>query len=224
MPAETVAWYHTMVGHGLIDLGKLDEGVQSCKEALAIFPRDYRAMTGLAEAAASRHDWQGAVTWGQKAIETSPQNPEAFKILGDAYAELGQTSKAEQKYQLLEQLAHSFPRIYDRHWALFCADKGSKLDHALTLARKDLELRQDLHAYDTLAWVCFKKGLQKEAEAAMEKALSQGTAEMIPVIVGLSALWTFDTDSDAYLGMYPGGQILTKYATFKTGASGLKRP
>jgi hypothetical protein len=47
----------------------------------------------------------------------------------------------------------------------------------LTLARKDLELRQDLHAYDTLAWVCFKKGLQKEAEAAIEKALSQGTAE-----------------------------------------------
>ena len=66
MPAEAVAWYHTMVGHRLIDTGKLDEGVQSCKEALAIFPRDYRAMTGLAEAAASRRDWQGAVAWGQQ--------------------------------------------------------------------------------------------------------------------------------------------------------------
>ena len=89
----------------------------------------------------------------------------------------GGPREAEQQYHLLEQLAHSFPRIYDRHWALFCADKGRQLDDALTLARKDLELRQDLHAYDTLAWVCFKKGLQKEAEAAMEKALSQGTAE-----------------------------------------------
>jgi tetratricopeptide (TPR) repeat protein len=177
MPAEAVAWYHTMAGHRLIDTGKLDEGVKACNDALAIFPRDYRAMTGLAEAAASRHDWQGAVAWGRKAIETSPQNPEAFKILGDAYAELGRTGEAEEQYQLLERLAHSFPRIYDRHWALFCADKGRHLDDALTLARKDLELRHDLHAYDTLAWVCFKKGLQKEAEAAIEKALTQGTAE-----------------------------------------------
>jgi tetratricopeptide (TPR) repeat protein len=177
MPAEAVAWYHTMVGHRLIDTGKLDEGAQSCKEALAIFPRDYRAMTGLAEAAASRHDWKGAISWGHKAIETSSQNPEAFKILGDAYAELGRIGEADEQYHRLDQLAHSFPRIYDRHWALFCADKGRQLDDALTLARKDLELRQDLHAYDTLAWVCFKKGLQKEAEAAMEKALSQGTAE-----------------------------------------------
>ena len=110
-------------------------------------------------------------------MKTSPQNPEAFKILGDAYAELGRTAESNEQYRLLEQLAHSFPRIYDRHWALFCADKRIHLDEALSLARKDLELRQDVHAYDTLAWVSFKKGLQKEAEAAMEKALSQGTAE-----------------------------------------------
>jgi tetratricopeptide (TPR) repeat protein len=179
MPAEAVAWYHTMVGHRLIDTGKLDDGEQACKDALAIFPRDYRAMTGLAEAATSRRDWQAAVILGRKAVETSPQNPEAYRILGDAYAALGRTADAEQQYQLLEQLAHSFPRIYDRHWALFCADKGRHLDEALTLARNDLELRRDVHAYDTLAWVCFKKGLQKDAETAMEKALAQGTAEAL---------------------------------------------
>ena len=115
MPVEAVAWYHTMMGHRLIDTGKLDEGEQACKDALAIFPRDYRALTGLAEAATLRRDWQAAVAWGKKAVETSPQNPEAFAILGNAYAALGRTADAEQQYQLLEQLAHSFPRIYDRH-------------------------------------------------------------------------------------------------------------
>ena len=177
MPAEAVAWYHTMVGHRLIDTGKLVAGEQACNDALAIFPNDYRAMTGLAEAATARRDWQAAVAWGRKAVESSPQNPEAFRILGDAYMALGRTADAEKQYQLLEQLAHSFPRIYDRHWALFCADKGRQLDKALSLARNDLALRQDVHAYDTLAWVCFKKGLQKEAETAMAKALAQRTAE-----------------------------------------------
>ena len=177
MPAEAVAWYHTMVGHRLIDTGKLVAGEQACHHALEIFPNDYRAMTGLAEAATARGDWQAAVTWGRKAVETSPQNPEAFRILGDAYAALGRTADAEKQYELLERLAHSFPRIYDRHWALFCADKGRQLDEALSLARNDLALRHDIHAYDTLAWVCFKKGLQKEAESAMEQALEQRTAE-----------------------------------------------
>src|SRR5439155_18562724 len=67
----------------------------------------------------------------------------------------------------------SFPRIYDRHWALFCADNDRNLDEAYSLAKKDLELRQDPGAYDTLAWTAFKKGLQAEAEAALRSALER---------------------------------------------------
>ena len=151
MPAEVVAWYGTMVGHMLIDSGQLDEGEKSCREALKVFPRDYRAMTGLAEAATWRGDHQGAVDWGLKALAISAQNPEA--------------------------LAHSFPRIYDRHWILFCADDDRHLDEALALARKDLELRHDIHGYDALAWVCYKKGLLPEAGRMMEEAMARGTQE-----------------------------------------------
>ena len=28
LPAETVAWFHVMIGHTLIDRGRLDEGTQ----------------------------------------------------------------------------------------------------------------------------------------------------------------------------------------------------
>ena len=45
------------------------------------------------------------------------------------------------------------------------------------MARQDLELRRDIHAYDTLAWVCFKKGMLAEAEPTMQKALARGTRE-----------------------------------------------
>ena len=177
LPEETVAWYHTMIGHSLIDSGKLEEGERSCRKALEIFPGDYRAMTGMAEASAWRGDWKGAIVWGQRAIATSPQNPEVLRLLGEAHAKLGQAEDAEGQYRLLEKLAKSFPSIYDRHWALFCADTGRDLDGALALARKDIELRRDIHAYDTLAWACFKKGLLPEAEAAMTKALARGTQD-----------------------------------------------
>ncbi len=177
MPAETAAWYHTMIGHALIDSGKLDEGERACRRALEIFPRDYRAMTGMAEAATWRGDHRGAIDWGRRAIGVAPQNPEALRLIGDAHAAMGETREADEQYRLLEALAHSFPRIYDRHWALFCLDNGRDLDGALALAREDLGLRHDIHAYDTLAWACLKKGLYPEADRMMEKALARGTQE-----------------------------------------------
>ena len=44
---------------------------RACRKALAIFPRDYRAMTGMAEAAAWRADWKAAAEWAGKATLVS---------------------------------------------------------------------------------------------------------------------------------------------------------
>jgi len=177
MPAATVAWYHTMVGHAHVEAGRLDEADRACGVALKIFPRDYHAMTVMASAAAWRGNWRDAISWGEKAVKICPQNPEAMKLIGDAHAAMGRDDEAEVWYARLKALAHSFPRIYDRHWALFCADKGRDLDEALALARDDLTLRQDIHAHDTLAWVYFKKGMQAEAQSAMRMALARDTKE-----------------------------------------------
>jgi tetratricopeptide (TPR) repeat protein len=173
LPAETAAWFHVMVGHTLIDRGRLDEGTVECRHALSIFPRDYRAMTGLAEASAFRGDWEDAIAWASRALEASPQNPEARKLLFEAYSAVGAREKAERESRRLKDLSHSFPRIYDRHWAMFCADNGRDLEEAYTLAKQDLHLRQDAGAYETLAWAAFQKGLRSEAEAALRKALER---------------------------------------------------
>jgi tetratricopeptide (TPR) repeat protein len=173
LPAEAAAWFHVMLGHTLIDQGRLDEGASACRTALAIFPRDYRAMTGLAEAAAWRGEWDEVMAWGRRATEASPQNPEALGLLAEAATRLGDQKEAARRIQQYQDLVHSFPRIYDRHWALFCADNDRNLDEAYTLAKKDLELRQDLGAYEALAWTAFKKGLPAEAQAALRSALER---------------------------------------------------
>lgn len=177
MPAESVAWYHVMVGHALIDSGRLEAGERACRRALQIFPRDYRAMTGLAEAVAWRGDWKRAIAWGRRALAIAPQNPEILRLLGDAYTEAGDKKEAKRHYALLEKLARSFPRIYDRHWAMFLADHKRDLGEALALARRDLKLRQDAGAYATLAWVSYKIGLLDEARTAMRQALARGARD-----------------------------------------------
>lgn len=177
MPAEVVAWYHTMVGHHLIDAGHLDEGVKSCEKALTIFPNDYRALTGLAEAAAWRSDHAAALKWALAAIKLSAQNPEAIRLAGEAYAGMGKKAEADQQFQALRTLAGSFPRIYDRHWIVFRLDTDQDLDAALALARQDLTLRHDVGAHDTLAYACLKKGLLDEADREMTLAMAQGTQD-----------------------------------------------
>lgn len=174
MPAETAGWYHTMVGHALIDHGRLQEGERNCRRALEIFPLDYRAMTGMAEAAAWREDWKSVIAWGQKAIRIAPENPGVLQMLGDAYEKSGNPKESARYYQMFEKLAASFPRIYDRDWILFSADRKQNLNQALGLARRDLKLRQDAGAYDALAWTCYKAGLLAEAKTNMQKALSKG--------------------------------------------------
>jgi tetratricopeptide (TPR) repeat protein len=177
LPAEAVAWYHVTLAHALIESGRLDEGERACRDALEVFPRDYRAMTAMAGAAAWRGDWRGAIAWATRAVAASPQDFTALRLLADAHAALGQDEEAERHRRRLEALAHSFPRIHDRNWAMFCADNGRDLDEALALARADLQLRHDIHAHDTLAWVCFQKGMLTEAESAMQRALARGTRE-----------------------------------------------
>ena len=173
MPVESVAWYHTMIGHSLIDRGRLEEGEKRCRRALQIFPDDYRAMTGLAEVAMWRGDWNQVIAWGLKSARLAPQNPEIRILLGEAYAAQGKTAQSKQQYNLLRKLSSSFPRIYDRNWASFLADNKMDLDQAIAIARRDLRLRQDVGAYETLAWACYKAGLTSEANINMDIALSK---------------------------------------------------
>jgi tetratricopeptide (TPR) repeat protein len=173
LPAETASWFHVMLGHTLIDRGRIDEGSAACRTALAIFPRDYRAMTGLAEAAAYRGKWNEVKLWASQAIGACPQNPEALRLLADASTAAGDNKEAERQHQRFRELVASFPRIYDRHWARCCADHHHDLDQAYALAKRDLELRTDAGAYETLAWVAFNKGLQSEAESAVRSGLAR---------------------------------------------------
>ncbi len=49
--------------------------------------------------------------------------------------------QAQNYYGAFEKLARSFPRIYDRNYALFLADQGRRLSEGLVLAQHDLKLR-----------------------------------------------------------------------------------
>lgn len=193
LPRENVAWFHLRVGDLCASQGRVQEAEASYREALALFPNDYKAMFALARLAAGRKQWQEAVTWGSKAAEIVPA-PETLALVGDAYTELGRTADAERQYRLCEaigRLAKAEGVVYDRQRALFCADHNRHLDDAIALARREIKARRDIYAWDTLAWVCYKAFLHSgkadgtgrnprlltEAQASLQQALSLGTQD-----------------------------------------------
>lgn len=179
MPGESVAWYHMRVGNILAGMGRAQAAEQAYREGLKLFPGDYRSMTALAKLEAGRGDWQGAMQWGQQAAAIVP-TPETIALIGDAQAALGQPAAAAHQYQLVEAIGNldrSQGIIYDRQRALFYADHNRHVDEALALSSRELKNRQDIYAYDTYAWACYRNGLMDKAQTAMQQALAHHTQD-----------------------------------------------
>ena len=158
---ENVAWFHMRVGDELARVGRADDARKSYLEALSLYPHDYKTMTGLARLAAGRQDWPGTISWGLKAEQVVP-TPEAVALVGDAYAASGDRKDAEGQYRLIEAmgtLSRAQSMVYDRYRAMFDANHGRHLEEGLGLARREMKARQDVYAYDTLAWASYKNGL-----------------------------------------------------------------
>jgi tetratricopeptide (TPR) repeat protein len=120
-----------------------------------------------------------AVEFYKRAQERVPL-PETAIALGDLYTKLGRVDEAKRQYELVEfiERAGSIESgTYSRNIALFWADHDVKLDEALTVARRERELRSDIYTSDALAWCLFKKGQLTEAKTAMDEALRLGTRD-----------------------------------------------
>ncbi|MGQ0632015.1 MAG: tetratricopeptide repeat protein [Sporichthyaceae bacterium] len=100
------------------------------------------AFVAMGALANSRHDFAGALRWGQRARAISDFSPEAYGVLVDAYTQLGQAKQASAAAQRMLDLQPTLP--------------------ALARAAYDLEQRGDIALARTL--------LQQALEGAIDSA------------------------------------------------------
>jgi tetratricopeptide (TPR) repeat protein len=106
--------------------------------------------------------------------------PDYAAALGDVYAKMGRVEDAQKQYDLVAYIGNlnTLNRVlYNRELAYFYADHDIKLQEALDLAKKELEVRRDIYVYDVLAWTLHKNGNPHEALAAMTEALKMETKD-----------------------------------------------
>jgi tetratricopeptide (TPR) repeat protein len=178
-PTESIAWAQWQLASDYFSQGNLAEAENRFQKALQTYPNYYRALAGLAQVRAAEGRYDEAIALYQKAIGAVPAL-EYIAALGDVYEKVGRGDDARKQYQLVEhigKLSAINKATYNRELAYFYGDHDIKLTEALELAKRELEYRQDIYAYDLLAWSLYKNGKTEDARDAIEIALKLGTKD-----------------------------------------------
>ncbi len=173
---DTDGWYHVRRGELYFRAGQFDKAE---REYLAA-PESYAALEHLAELRAAQGRYDEAVARYQKLIARVPR-AELLQALGDVYQFMGQPAEAkswhERALAAYKKSIEQGNAHYLHHLAGFYSDAQENPAEALRWARKDLEVRHSIYAYDSLAWALYKNGEFTEARDAMQKALALGTQD-----------------------------------------------
>jgi tetratricopeptide (TPR) repeat protein len=176
MPREQLAWFHLRLGDLALRCGHLAEADTELKAGLAIEQDDARLLAAMARLAAVRGRWRLAADYGERAIAKA-LDPATLGLLHDAYAAMGDTARANEYYRAMSLSVVRQPGPFHRAWSLFLLDHGREVPKVLAKVEEELASRQDIYGYDLVAWALHRSDRDREAMAAMHRALSLGTRD-----------------------------------------------
>lgn len=177
-PAEARAWFHFRAGELAWSVGDIETAERRFREALEIFPNYARAYNGLTRLYWGQHRWREALDAATRATDLVPL-PETLGYKADAQRALGD----EQGARVTQDLIVAIERIgnarglNDRALAVYYSEHHMRLADGLAIARRDVALRDDVFAEDTLAWALAQSGRWQEAAVAARKAVRFDTED-----------------------------------------------
>jgi tetratricopeptide (TPR) repeat protein len=177
---EQEVWFRVRLGEFYFRTGDLKAAEAQYQAALQQGPDSFLVLEHLAELRGAQSRTDEAVSLYQKVIARVPR-AEFFQALGDLYAFMGKADDAKPWHQrALAAYRKSIEQgnaHYLHHLAGFYSDVQENPAEALRWARRDLEVRHSIYAYDSLAWALYKDGDYSEACETMKKALIAGTQD-----------------------------------------------
>lgn len=162
-----------------LDVGQTELAADTAQAALAAAPRSSAAVETLAQVRAAQDLLDQSAALYERLLLLGP-NPGAHSALGDIYTHLGQVDIAQEHYLAVEPAAQEItvsPVVFDREIALFLANRRTEVQRAVDMAERDFGNRQDIYAFDTLAWTRYQAGDLIGATEAIRLATALGTKD-----------------------------------------------
>jgi tetratricopeptide (TPR) repeat protein len=167
------AWFDFRLGELYFHAGSLDKAAACLEKSLELNRSYPQALAYLGKVRAGQGKYDEAIKLYVRAAGLYPDLA-MLADLGDLYAKTGKNFLARLNYEKLEAVGRK-QDVYARELSLYYSDHDLKPAEALALARKDLEVRKDIHSHDTLAWALCKNKRYKEAAQASALALKEGS-------------------------------------------------
>ena len=199
LPRENLAWLYFELGERYFQAGDLARAEESYGAGIVADPHHYRSLAGLGKVRAAQGRLDESIQFYQRSLAIIPF-PAYAAELGDVYKKAGRLKDAADEYDLVEYIGHLSNLnqvLANRELAMFYADHEIKLPEALELARKELEVRQDIYTWDALAWALYKNGRFQEAASAMNKALRLKTNDPLLLFHAGMIYHSMGSDSEA---------------------------
>jgi len=178
---EASAWTRVQLGLLYLSTGRARSALVQMRDALFLYPGYYVALDGLAQAEAGLGRLHAAIADERAAVDRVPL-PQYVSFLGDLYGAVGEHGAAAREYGLIgviERLLAANGVRNDLDIALFDADHGIRLRHALQLARRGYADRPSIFGDDVLAWTLARNGQCRAALPWSERSLRLGTKDAL---------------------------------------------
>jgi len=178
---EASSWTHTQLGLLYLGHSRPQLALDELELAVDLDSTYYVPLDGMAQVQSSRgHLWE-AIGYERRAVDRVPL-PQQVGLLGDLYRAVGDRVDAQRQYALIgviERVLAANGVKNDLDIALFDADHGIALPHALELARKGYVDRPSIFGDDVLAWTLARNGQCRAARPYSERSLRLGTQDAL---------------------------------------------
>ncbi len=174
------AWALYNLGNLYLAAAKPDTAAYLFEGILDERPDYAYAVAGLGHAALATGDYERAAQQYRTAHGMAPR-AEYLEGLAEAYRASGGEARADETAKKVREgfaRDRSIGEIVDMEEADFMLDYGIEVEHALEMARGQVERRPGhLHANETYAWALHKNGRSREAIPYIERAMRLGTGD-----------------------------------------------
>lgn len=167
----------------LLQKGKTEEAHKVIDPLVERFPQNpiYATQQAVLEARTGNPDKGIAIL--KKQVEANPKSVQLLSSLSRLYEWANKGKEAVATYDRILEIKPDDPMAAN-NLAYRLAEMGQRMERADSLAKGLMErYPKDANVADTYAWVLFKQGKAKEAQAILAKALEGKEAEAIPAIV-----------------------------------------
>jgi tetratricopeptide (TPR) repeat protein len=176
---EVTAWCDVQLGNLYFATGDLGGAERAYARSVQRVAGYAHGNAGLARVRGARGDLAAAATLYERAVAVLPL-PDYVGALGDVYARQGKADAAARQYALLDVerrlLIANGVRV-DADLALFDADHGRDVAHAVAVARAEYAIRPSVHIADILAWAELQSGDVAGAFRHSAEALRLGSQD-----------------------------------------------